>query len=68
MTLTAPMMTVLINALMTFIPSIWELVALALGVVIGLYWRGKVDLKPIVDAMRRKPSHRKPTPIKRPRK
>jgi hypothetical protein len=62
------MVTVLINALMTFIPSIWELIALAVGVVIGLYWRGKVDLKPIVDAMRRKPLHRKPLLVKRPKK
>jgi len=68
MTLTAPMVTVLINALMTFIPSIWELIALAVGVVIGLYWRGKVDLKPIVDAMRRKPLPRKPSLVKRPKK
>lgn len=68
MTITTPMITVFINLLAAVAPSLWVIAAGALGIGIGAYGRGKIDINKVVNAVRKKPTHRKPTPVKRPRK
>jgi hypothetical protein len=68
MTITTPMITVFINLLAAVAPSIWVIAAGALGIGIGAYGRGKIDINKVVNAVRKNPTHRKPTPVKRPRK
>ena len=68
MTITTPMITVFINLLAAVAPSLWVIAAGALGIGIGAYGRGKIDMTKVINAVRKKPTHRKPTPVKRPRK
>ena len=62
------MITVFINVLAAIAPSLWVIAAGALGIGIGAYGRGKIDITKVVNAVRKKPFVRKPTPVKRPRK
>ena len=62
------MIPIFINILAAIAPSLWVIAAGALGIGIGVYGRTKLDLRKITSAIRKKPTHRKPTPVKRPRK
>jgi hypothetical protein len=68
MTITTPMITVFINVLAAIAPSLWVIAAGALGIGIGAYGRGKIDITKVVNAVRKKPTVRKPSIVKRPRK